>query len=122
VNRKPLLPPGVTIDRIGDIRVKHIATFQLKEFPFSTGFPAKEFSVDRWTPMGDTDKERVNAWKLADEGWESILTERVWFGLEKEDKVYPNHLFEYHNVVVIRPTLIDRSVVLDMIAYKVGAK
>lgn len=90
-----------TYGTVNGIKLKLSASFSLRELPVETNLPLTVAMIDRWTPMDERSKDRISSFKEVDEGWIEAYDD-VWFGFEGEDMVFPEHVFSYYNIVVLR--------------------
>lgn len=105
--RRDLGPRPVIVNPIvnfGGIRLKLIGTFALKEHPADPSITASAYHVDRWTPVGDRDRDMISALRGVDGGWISAYDD-VWYGFEGEGMITDKHIYEYYNLIVIRPSV-----------------
>lgn len=107
--------------RLGIISLKHQGSFAIKESPVELEMPLENYMIDRWGPVSDTDKDMISQFPEIREEWVKTSTD-IWFGFEGEGMVFPNHIFEYYNLIVLRSILIDSFSAVDIVAVKLGCE
>lgn len=106
---------------LGMIKVKHQGSFPLRIHPTIEGAMPENFTLDRWGPISDSDKDRIAQFPQTREEWVETATD-VWFGFEGEGMIFPDHIYEYYNLIVVRPKLIDMFTAVDIVGTRLGCE
>lgn len=117
MKRRPFIPLTTFAD-FGPVRLRLVGTFAAKRHPVSGEVPVDSLRVDRWTPSADRDKDMVSSLKQVREGWMEAGG-GIWFGFEQESAVYPEHVFDYYNLIVLRPSSVDKREAVRAVADRV---
>jgi len=111
--------PRQTRARLGKIILRHEGSYAIRQHPTDGASPAHLFVVDRWCPVSDLDRDMISQHKETREEWVQASPE-IWFGFEGEGMVFPEHIFEYYNLVVVRPKILDKRKAVEAISEKLG--
>lgn len=60
------------------------------------------YYADRWSATDDFSREVLSSLPEREKGWTEVAG-GVLYGLENEAKVWPEHIKEYYNLVILRP-------------------
>jgi len=108
-----------TFAYMGNIHFKLSGTFAIKYLPVEVEYPREFCLIDRWGPVEDIDKEQTTY--LPEAGLEWVEAgQGVFYGLEGEGMIYPNHLYEYYNLIVLRPNWVPAKIALNIVEGKMG--
>lgn len=102
------------VERFGQMNVKYAGSFALR----SEAAPIRgvQYYADRWSPLDDRSKDMISSMRERDEEWVSVPGTYILYGLEQESVLWPEHVFDYYNLIVLRPFYISAKEALKCVS------